>query len=341
MRDAILITGAAGFIGSALVRRLRRSLPTRPLVSFDALTYAGGLDNLAPFEDDPRHHFVHADVTDANAVRAALERFDPTVVMHLAAESHVDRSIGAPLGVVQTNVQGTATLLDAVRHHWGARRDTRFVMVSTDEVFGQLGATGRFDEGSPLRPRSPYSASKAAADLLAGAWHSTYGLPTLITRCGNNYGPRQHPEKLVPLMITRAIAGEPLPVYGTGENVRDWIHVDDHADALIAVMQRGRPGESYCIGADREQSNLALVERIADLVDEALGRPAGTARACIRFVDDRPGHDQRYAIDSARARVTLDWRPRVDFEAGLSDTVRWYLENSAWCARRRRPADAS
>ena len=321
----VLVTGAAGFIGSALVRALRRTLPDEPVVSVDLLTYAADLDNLAAFDDDPGHTFVRADVADEDAVAAVLAAHRPRAVIHLAAETHVDRSLLGPLDFVHSNVLGTAVLLQQLRAHWGDRDDVRFLHVSTDEVFGSLGDVGRFELSSPYDPHSPYAASKAGADHLVRAWHDSFGLPTLVTHCGNNYGPRQFAEKLIPLVIGRAVAGESVPVYGRGDNVRDWIHVDDHCAALLRVLEAGEPGSTWLVGAGAERRNIDLVHSLLDHVDAELGRPPGTSRELVRFVTDRPGHDRRYALDSSELRERLGWRPRVDFDQGLRDTVRWYL----------------
>ena len=331
----VLVTGGAGFIGSALVRHLVADT-SATVINVDALTYAGNLESLAAVADHPRYRFVHADVRDRAAMRRVFEEHAPATVIHLAAESHVDRSIDAPATFIDTNIVGTFVLLEEARRHWhgldaDARARFRFVHVSTDEVFGSLGADGVFCEDTPYRPNSPYAASKAAADHLAHAWHATYGLPVVITNCSNNYGPFQYPEKLIPLMIAKALAGEPLPVYGRGENVRDWLFVDDHADALWLVARRGQPGRAYAIGARNELRNLDLVHRLCAVLAEL--RP-GTA-ATVEFVADRPGHDLRYAIDPSRVERELGWRPRHDFERGLRETVRWYLDHGAWCDRVR------
>jgi dTDP-glucose 4,6-dehydratase len=317
----VLVTGGAGFIGANLVRLLRAERPSWRVVVLDALTYAGNLESLAGVEEGPGYRFVHGDVRDARRVRELLvaERID--AVMHLAAESHVDRSIEAPAVFVETNVGGTQVLLEAARET-GVRR---FLHVSTDEVYDSLGETGRFTEASPLAPTSPYSASKAGSDLLALAYAGTYRLPVVVTRCSNNYGPFQLPEKLIPLMIANALRDEPLPVYGDGRNVRDWIHVEDHCRGLLLALERGTAGHVYNLGADSERRNLDLVHRVLDL----LGKP----RSLVRFVTDRPGHDRRYAIDASRARGELGFAPRHGFEEGLASTVAWYVEHRGWWER--------
>ena len=331
----ILVTGGGGFIGSAVVRRLIRSTNAR-VVNVDALTYAGHLESLEEVERDPRHVFVHADISDQDAMRAVFREHRPDAVIHLAAESHVDRSIDGPGAFIRTNLVGTYTLLEAARGHVEAlpedrRGRFRFLHVSTDEVFGALGDQGSFTEDSPYDPSSPYSASKAGADHLARAWHRTYGLPILMTHCGNNYGPFQFPEKLIPATIQRALSGEPIPVYGTGENVRDWIYVDDHVSALLRVLEAAPPGSSYAVGASGERTNLDVVRSICDVLDELRPLDRGRRYAdAIRFVGDRPGHDWRYAIDASRIRAELGWAPRVAFPAGLRRTVTWYLDHPQW-----------
>jgi dTDP-glucose 4,6-dehydratase len=336
----ILVTGGAGFIGSALVRRIVESTEHEVLV-YDKLTYAGSLASLAPVERDPRYSFVRADICDAQAASAALQRFQPHWVMNLAAESHVDRSIDAPAAFIETNLVGSYVLLQACLGYWrtldAARKSAfRFHHISTDEVFGSLGSEGRFHENTPYAPNSPYSASKAGSDHLVRAWGHTYGLPTILTNCSNNYGPYHFPEKLIPLMIINALEGLPLPVYGRGQNVRDWLFVEDHAEALLEIVGAGRVGESYNIGGDSERRNLEVVETICDLVDELspAGR-RGPRRDLITFVQDRPGHDLRYAIDASKVRREIGWRPRHSFEAGLRKTVQWYLDNSDWWRRIR------
>lgn len=330
-----LVTGGAGFIGSALVRALMADAGNDVLV-LDNLTYAGGLETLSSVQNSPRFRFMKADIRDPLAVSAAFEEFRPDVVTHLAAESHVDRSIDDPASFVQTNIVGTFTLLDRAVTYWSrlssARQEAfRFHQVSTDEVFGSLGETGLFTEASPYDPRSPYSASKAAADHLVRAWGHTYDLPVIVTNCSNNFGPFQFPEKLMPLMIIRAVRGQSLPVYGDGANVRDWLFVEDHAKALQRVLDHGTVGETYNIGGETERSNLDVVRSACAVLDRLSPRSDGAPYADqITFVADRPGHDRRYAIDASKMRDTLGWKPSVSFEEGLERTVRWYLENRAW-----------
>jgi dTDP-glucose 4,6-dehydratase len=334
----IFITGGAGFIGSALVRQWMAE-ETAPVVNVDKLTYAGNLDSLAGALDHPRHTFIRADITDAARMLALLEEHRPRAILHLAAESHVDRSIDGPAEFVQTNVVGTFRLLDAAKTYWSqlpdAERDAfRFLHVSTDEVYGSLGSTGYFTEETPYAPNSPYAASKAGSDHFVRAYHHTYGLPVLITNCSNNYGPYQFPEKLIPLMIRNAIEGKPLPVYGDGQNVRDWLFVDDHCRALRVVLERARPGEVYNVGGNSERANLSVVETICDLVDRLRpGLKHSPCHSLITFVKDRPGHDRRYAIDSSKIQRELGWKPQHNFETGIAATVRWYLENPAWIER--------
>ena len=334
----LFVTGGAGFIGSALIRLMIAESDWR-IVNIDKLTYAGNLESLAMLENNPRHIFSHSDICDGAALDALFAEHRPAGVIHLAAESHVDRSIHGPGDFIETNISGTYTLLEAARAYWSeleseAKAAFRFHHVSTDEVFGSLGETGLFVETSPYQPNSPYSASKAASDHLVRAWHHTYGLPTIITNCSNNYGPYQFPEKLIPLMIQHALRGKRLPVYGRGENVRDWLFVDDHCRALLAALERGVPGETYSVGGSSERRNLEVVERICDLVDE-LGPQidAGPRRRLIDFVADRPGHDLRYAIDASKIGSQLGWAPRETFESGLRKTVEWYLANQTWCER--------
>lgn len=327
----LLVTGGAGFIGSNLTRRLAGEASLEALVVLDALTYAGHRVNLAGLEADPRFTFVEGDICDRALVERVFAEHQLDAVFHLAAESHVDRSIESSEPFVRTNVHGTVTLLDVARKAWVGRFErTRFVHVSTDEVYGALGATGHFSETTPYAPNSPYAASKAASDLMARSYFQTYGLPVVITNCCNNYGPYQLPEKLIPLMVTHAIAGKPLPVYGEGKQSREWLHVDDHCAALWAAMTGGEPGESYAFGSNEETANLAMVELLAELVDAELGRPAGTARALIRFVPDRLGHDFRYAIDSTKARTRLGWQPAKLLREQLAETVRWYIASDGW-----------
>jgi dTDP-glucose 4,6-dehydratase len=326
----LLVTGGAGFIGSAVVRlAVRRGIE---VVNLDALTYAANLTNVAPVSNAPNYAFIKADIRDRAALEAVFAEHRPDKVMHLAAESHVDRSIDGPGDFIETNVMGTFNLLEASRAHWereGKPEAFRFHHVSTDEVYGSLGDTGQFTEETPYDPRSPYSASKAASDHLVSAWAETYGLPMVMTNCSNNYGPYHFPEKLIPVVILKALHGEPIPVYGKGENVRDWLYVEDHADALLAVIERGALGRSYNIGGENEARNIDLVRMICGILDELRPRPGSYADQ-ITFVEDRPGHDMRYAIDPTRIRDELGWRPSVTLEEGMRKTVVWYLENEAW-----------
>lgn len=331
----ILITGGAGFIGSALVRRLITSSEHEVLV-YDKLTYAGVLESLDPVADSPRYRFVQADIADPEAVAAALASFRPQVIAHLAAESHVDRSIDGPGDFIQTNIVGTFTLLQQALKYWNGldgddKAAFRFHHISTDEVFGSLGEEGYFTETTPYDPRSPYSASKASSDHLVRAWGHTYGLPVLVTNCSNNYGPYHFPEKLIPLVIIKALAGEALPVYGDGSNVRDWLFVEDHAAALQAVFEKGQPLETYNIGGNSERKNLDVVKAITSTLDRLSPRADGKSFAeQITFVKDRPGHDQRYAIDASKIRRELGWTPSVTFEQGIERTIAWYLANRPW-----------
>ena len=331
----ILVTGGAGFIGSALVRHLIGKTEHQVL-NVDALTYAGNLASLAPIADSNRYSFVRANICDAPEMKRLVEEFRPDVVTHLAAESHVDRSIDGPADFIQTNLVGTFTLLSAVLDYWrtlkGADAETfRFHHISTDEVFGALGDDGYFTEETAYDPRSPYSASKAGSDHLVRAWHHTYGLPVLVTNCSNNYGPYHFPEKLIPLMIIKSLDGEKLPVYGAGQNVRDWLYVDDHVRALTAVFERGVPGHSYMIGGNSERTNLTVVQTICDTLDQIRPRSDRKSyREQISFVADRPGHDFRYAIDASKLRRELGWQPQESFESGIANTIRWYLDNEHW-----------
>ena len=332
-----LVTGGAGFIGGNFV--LEAVAAGVRVVNLDALTYAGNLDTLASLRDNPDHVFVHGDIGDRALVARLLAEHRPDAVVNFAAESHVDRSIDGPAAFIQTNVVGTLALLEAVRDYWksleGEARDAfRFLHVSTDEVYGTLGETGLFTETTPYAPNSPYSASKAASDHLVRAFHHTYGLPVLTTNCSNNYGPYHFPEKLIPLVIAKALAGEPLPVYGDGKQVRDWLFVTDHCEAIRTVLAKGRVGETYNVGGNAEKRNIEVVKAICALLDERRPREDGKPRESqIEFVADRPGHDRRYAIDASKLRDELGWEPKYTFERGLAETVDWYLANQAWVQR--------
>jgi dTDP-glucose 4,6-dehydratase len=329
----VLVTGGAGFIGSAVCRKLVGTHGV-PVVNVDKLTYAANLNSLSAIANDPRYTFKRADVCDRAAMDAIFIKYRPTAVLHLAAESHVDRSITGAGAFIDTNVVGTYQLLEAARRYYsrlspGLRDRFRFVHISTDEVYGSLGMAGRFHEDTPYQPSSPYAASKAASDHLAHAWFKTYGLPVIVSNCSNNFGPFQFPEKLIPLTVLNALDGLPLSVYGDGSNVRDWLFVDDHVDGLLALIKHGRPGEKYNFGGNSERSNLAVVEQICDLLDDLV--PAKRPRrSLISFVADRPGHDRRYAIDATKAHRELGWKPKESFASGLAHTIRWYLENRAW-----------
>jgi dTDP-glucose 4,6-dehydratase len=334
----IIVTGGAGFIGSAVVRQFIKDTDAT-VINVDKLTYAGNLESVAEVSNDPRYHFEKVDICDAPAVQRLFDHYRPNAVMHLAAESHVDRSIDGPAQFIQTNIVGTYTLLEAARAYWQGlpaadKARFRFHHISTDEVYGSLGTDGYFTEETSYQPNSPYSASKAASDHLARAWHHTYGLPVVTTNCSNNYGPYHFPEKLIPLAIIKALRGEPLPVYGRGDNVRDWLYVEDHARALRLVLEKGRLGETYNIGGHNERTNLEVVETICNLLDE-LVPDSGFAphSALITFVADRPGHDKRYAIDAGKLERELGWRPAETFESGLRKTVQWYLHNRGWWER--------
>jgi len=329
----ILVTGGAGFIGSAVCRYYINNTDVE-VVNVDKLTYAANLASLAEVSDNPRYAFVQADICDHKAMAEIFAKHKPDGVMHLAAESHVDRSITGAGDFIHTNIVGTYTLLDVARNYWmklndADQADFRFLMVSTDEVYGSLGADGLFHETTAYDPSSPYSASKAASDHLAIAWHRTYGFPALISNCSNNYGPCQFPEKLIPLVFINALSSEPLPVYGDGSNIRDWLYVDDHAKALHMILSKGKPGEKYNVGGRNERTNLQVVHRICDLLDDI--KPLDTSRRdLITYVSDRPGHDHRYAIDASKLETELGWKAEEDFESGMEKTIHWYLKNENW-----------
>jgi dTDP-glucose 4,6-dehydratase len=337
MEYRILVTGGAGFIGSNFILQ-RMQEPSLSITNFDKLTYAGNLRNLERIAEDHRYSFVQGDITDRKLVSQILSEHKPAAIVHFAAESHVDRSIRGPEDFIRTNVNGTFALLEEARAYWGGlseedRGRFRFLHVSTDEVFGSLGPKDPpFSETTAYAPNSPYAASKAASDHLVRAYHHTFGLPTLTTNCSNNYGPFQFPEKLIPLMILNARDGKPLPVYGDGKNVRDWLYVKDHCEAIATVLREGRPGETYNIGGWNEKPNIEIVQMICDLVDEMAQRKGASRRELITYVKDRPGHDRRYAMDASRIERELGWRPKETLESGLRKTVRWYLENQEWVA---------
>lgn len=328
---SIIITGGAGFIGSHVVRRFVTRYPNYRIVNVDSLTYAGNLENLKDLEHQPNYSFVKADICDAEAVDRIFSQTQADGVIHLAAESHVDRSISNPMEFVRTNIEGTVVLLNAARTHWGSNLvNKRFHHVSTDEVYGSLGKTGRFTEKTHYDPRSPYSASKASSDHLVRAYFHTYNLPVVISNCSNNYGPNQFPEKLIPLVIHNIKTGKPIPVYGKGENVRDWLYVEDHASAIDAIFHNGKVGDTYNVGGDNEWQNIDLVKELCRIMDDKLGNEPGHSAKLITFVSDRAGHDLRYAIDSSKIMDELGWRPTVGFAQGLEKTVDWYLQNEQW-----------
>lgn len=337
-RKTLFVTGGAGFIGSALIRRLIE-VSDYHIVNIDKLTYAGNLESLLSVADSNHYQFEQADICDAEKMAALFTQYQPTAIMHLAAESHVDRSIDGPADFVQTNLVGTYVLLEAARQYWKkldkeAATQFRFHHISTDEVYGTLGESGLFEETTPYQPNSPYSATKAGSDHLVRAWHHTYGLPVVMTNCSNNYGPYQFPEKLIPLIINNALVGKPLPVYGKGDNIRDWLFVDDHAEALQIVLENGKLGESYNIGGFNEHTNLDVVHRVCDILDELLPDSEHKPhRNLITFVTDRPGHDQRYAIDASKIERELGWKPKETFASGLRKTVEWYINNREWNER--------
>ena len=341
--NRIIVTGGAGFIGSAVCRMLAKQ--GVEILNIDKLTYAGNLSSLEPVAQLPNYHFLHADICDAPAMAKAFAEFRPQGVMHLAAESHVDRSIDGPGLFLQTNVVGTYTMLEAAHAYWKTLPEDekaafRFLHISTDEVYGSLGPTGLFTEETPYAPRSPYSASKASADHLVNAWFHTYGLPTLKTNCSNNYGPYHFPEKLIPLVTLNALAGRPLPIYGKGDNIRDWLYVEDHARALWLALTTGRPGETYNVGGHNERTNLQVVQAICAILDELRPRADGKPYAeQITFVKDRPGHDARYAIDPSKIMRELGWKPQETFDTGLRRTIQWYLDNEAWWAPLRKASE--
>jgi dTDP-glucose 4,6-dehydratase len=331
MMKTILITGGAGFIGSHVVRRFVRNYPDYQIINLDALTYAGNLENLKDIDILPNYTFLRGDINDSELVNGIFETHKIEGVIHLAAESHVDRSITDPAAFIRTNIFGTFNLIHAAKEHWkGNMEGKRFYHISTDEVYGSLGETGLFTETTSYDPKSPYSASKASSDHLVRAYFNTFGLPVLISNCSNNYGPNQFPEKLIPLCIHNLQHNKPIPVYGKGENIRDWLYVEDHASAIDLIFHRGIVGQTYNIGGNNEWTNIALIRALCDVMDKKLGRPQGTSQQLITFVKDRAGHDLRYAIDSSKIQHELGWNPSLRFEEGLAKTVDWYLENAEW-----------
>lgn len=334
----ILVTGGAGFIGSNFVRIALKNTDAQ-IINLDKLTYAGNLDSLRDVENDPRYTFIHGDICDSSLVEKVFTEYQPNGIIHFAAESHVDRSIDGPAPFINTNINGTFVLLEAARKYWSllgeeAKDQFRFIHISTDEVYGSLGETGYFTEETPYAPNSPYSASKASSDHLVRAYYHTYGMPTIMTNCSNNYGPYHFPEKLIPLMILNALEGKGLPVYGTGQNVRDWLYVEDHCRAILAVLEQGVPGEKYNIGGHNEKTNMSIVHTLCDILDDKRPRIDGKSyREQITFVKDRPGHDLRYAIDASKIQRELGWVPVETFESGILKTIDWYLQNDEWCKR--------
>jgi dTDP-glucose 4,6-dehydratase len=331
MKKHILITGGAGFIGSHVVRRFVKNYPDYKIINYDDLTYAGNLENIKDIEKEPNYTFVKGNICDASSVAKTMSEYKIDTIIHLAAESHVDRSISDPLAFVNTNVMGTATLLNAAKQFWNGDFEGKlFYHVSTDEVYGSLGETGFFYENTPYDPRSPYSASKAASDHLVMAFYHTYHMPVVISNCSNNYGPNHFPEKLIPLSINNILNKKPLPIYGKGENVRDWLYVIDHASAIDVILHKGKIGDTYNVGGHNEWTNIDLIKLLCKLMDEKLGNSLGTSEQLISFVKDRAGHDLRYAIDATKLKDELGWIPSVTFEEGLSKTIDWYLENKEW-----------
>ncbi len=329
-KKTLLITGGAGFIGSSLVRRMVSQYPNYQIVNLDKLTYAGNLENLKDIEKFPNYEFVKADIVDAQTIFALFEKYQFDGVLHLAAESHVDRSIAEPMSFVFTNIVGTVNLLNAAKHIWKDFSGKKFYHISTDEVYGSLGETGYFSETTSYDPRSPYSASKASSDHLVRAYFHTYGLPVVLSNCSNNYGPYQFPEKLIPLSILNIKTGKNIPIYGKGENIRDWLYVEDHTEAIDFIFHKGKIGETYNIGGNNEWTNIKLIRKLCDIMDKKLNRNVGESQQLITFVTDRLGHDLRYAIDASKIRDSLGWFPKTNFEEGLEKTVEWYLQNNEW-----------